>query len=180
MPFAKSQRRNLVTGSMKFPKKSWSQPKKSPTKRAAIPEDWLQQWTDSFLESRRIRWIRVPDAFWNFLHATAYPGMLAFFRKVFGGWCDNTCFIRIGDDYSLTLHLELKTEDAKGRAVGQLHGKQKAEAKNLPWKICRNHNAVRDVVLQYEREALMLAEVLKVKSISDLYTENCVAGDAQK
>jgi len=115
--------------------------------RAAMPEAALQSFVDDYLEANRIKFIRIPDQFWRFLYTTARPGILAGFRKIFGGQADNTAFIPISDKYSLALHLELKS------TVGRLHGRQKIEAKKLPWQIARTPEDVMAIVQKFCEDA---------------------------
>jgi hypothetical protein len=92
------------------------------------------------------RYIRIPDGFWRFIHAAANPGILRWMRACFGGIADNTVFIPISDKYSLCLHLELKTKS-------ELHGRQKIEAKALPWQIARTPEQVQKIMADYISEA---------------------------
>lgn len=156
------------TSAMMFAKKKWSEPDESPTKRAVVPEKYLQSFADQYLALQRIRSIRVPDKLFNWINGFAPSWVKKLFNKAFGGLSDNTCLIRIAESYSLALHLELKTEDTKGRRVGKLHGKQKPNARNQGWKIARNQNEIQAAIDKFIDDAEKLGELLSEYSIDDM------------
>ena len=129
-------------------------PKTAPPKRN-IAEAPLQKFTDDYLSSLNLKYFRIPDGVWRWLHFNAHGGILAWFRWCFGGMADNTIFIPIGE-YSLCLHLELKS------TVGKLHGRQKAEAKALPWKIARTPEEVMEHVQKFIQIAAAQSKINKI------------------
>ena len=159
------------TSAMKYAKKKWSEPKKSPAKKSVVAEKFLQSFADDYLKIHRIRFFRIEDNFFKWVNGSpSVPRWVkAFVNGMFGGYPDNTCFIRINDRYSLTLNLELKTEDSKGRAVGSLHGKQKANAKSQGWIVARNNNSIQEAVDKFTEHAQMFKELLDFLSIEEIY-----------
>jgi hypothetical protein len=124
-------------------------------RKPKTPESTLQSFTDDYLSALKIKYTRIPEGFWSFLHAVAHgTAFLAAFRKSFGGQPDNQCFIPVSNKYSLTLSLELKS------ASGRLHGRQKAEAKRLPWQIARTPEEVRKIVSDFQKEAKRVGDYL--------------------
>ena len=133
---------------MQFPKKKWSRPD-SPTGRPEVPESEIQAFADELLEYKKhIRSIRVPDSFFRWVKMNVPPHIQIWFFGMFGGRPDNTLLIPIGNGYSLALEMELKTQDAKGRAVGKLHGKQKRHEGQ--WRICRSTQEVERAIAELE------------------------------
>lgn len=126
---------------------------KGKPRRINSPEAALQSFTNDYLSALKIKFFRISDNFWRYLHATANPGILAEFRKQFGGMADNTAFIPISDKYSLCLHLELKTKT-------QLHGRQKVEARQLPWQIARTPEEVEKAVKEFAEAAEAIKKAL--------------------
>lgn len=133
-----------------FPK---PQRKKRRKAVAECKESDLQIAADDYLQYKQIRFFRIPDNFWKWFHVNATQPILKWFRWAFGGMADNTCFIPISDKYSLCLHLELKTQDKKGNQVGKLHGRQKVEARELPWQIATNTNKIVEIINKFEKDA---------------------------
>lgn len=113
-----------------------------------LPESDLQAYTDQYLGAHHIEFFRIPDQFWKFLHAcNASTWLKKWFAYMFGGMADNTCFIPISDKYSLCMHLELKSKK------GQLHGRQKVQARKLPWQIARSQAEVEKIVQRFVADA---------------------------
>jgi hypothetical protein len=133
---------------MMFPKKSWSQPAKSKTMKAECPESALQEAAEQYLKLKRIKFFHIADGFFRWIKMKAPPGVQKWFFGMFGGQPDCICNITLGNGYALTLLLELKTQDSKGRAVGKLHGKQKHEADD--WKVCRSTDSIIDEINKFE------------------------------
>lgn len=77
------------------------------------------------------------------------------FFWLFGGFPDNLVLIPFGG-YMLAVPLELKTQDAKGRAVGKLHGKQKINARNENWIIARSTDQIQEAIAIAETYAKAL------------------------
>jgi hypothetical protein len=140
---------------MMLPKKKWSQPDESKTMRAECPENLMQGAVDDYLEIKRMKCYRIPDAIFRWIKMKAPIGIQKWFFGVFGGQPDNTIIIPLGNGYAFTLLLELKTQDAKGRAIGKLHGKQKREGDD--WKICRSVDSAVAEIDKFE----LLAEDIK-------------------
>jgi hypothetical protein len=111
----------------------------------------MQGAVDDYLALKRIKNYRIPDGFFRWIKMKAPPGIKKFFFGVFGGQPDCTCIIPIGDGLALTLLLEIKTQDSKGRAVGRTHGKQKREEEH--WKICRSVDSAIAEIDKFEKIA---------------------------
>jgi hypothetical protein len=125
---------------MMFPKKKWSQPQ-GESGTVNVPESEIQAFADDLLACKpHIRNIRIPDSFFRWVKMNAPQHIQKWFCGMFAGQPDNTMLIPIGSGYSLAMEMELKTQDAKGRAVGKLHGKQKHHEKD--WRICRSTQEV--------------------------------------
>ncbi|MBT8489696.1 MAG: hypothetical protein KJN62_01470 [Deltaproteobacteria bacterium] len=131
---------------MEFSKKKWLRTVNSATMKSEVPESELQKAVDDYLAVKRLSYYRIPDSFFRWLasgkfigrvyHENAPERIKKWFRWMFGGKPDNTIIIPIGNGLALSLLLELKTQDSKGRAVGQLHGKQKHHEDE--WIVCRS------------------------------------------
>jgi hypothetical protein len=67
----------------------------------------------------------------------------------------------IGDGFFLAAKLELKTEDAKGRAVGATHGKQKHYAKTEEWMIARNARQIESVLQTFKNKLILVKKSFK-------------------
>lgn len=143
---------------MAQPKKKWLKPDKSPNKSPAIYEDEIQSLTDSFLLGEHLYYIRLPDQFYEWLLRWAPQSIKSYIIWMFGGRCDNTVIYPIGKGLALTLLLELKTEDKKGRTVGETHGKQKKNEND--WIICRNIDQVKRVVRRFKEVAKEVKEFI--------------------
>jgi hypothetical protein len=151
---------------MSFPKKKWSQPKESPTMKAEIPEESLQIFADEYYTIKRIRFIRIPDFFFRWMNVKAPIGVRKFFCGMFGGYPDNLLLLPIGK-YMLAVPIELKTQDAKGRAVGKLHGKQKHNAEEQNWIIARNQEQIMEATEKAECDSVILRNLLTVENWQD-------------
>jgi hypothetical protein len=148
---------------VKFPKRKWSAPKRG--SKPECPEALLQKQAEEELQLRGIQYMRIDDGFWRWLHMAASQlsagRHLRWFRWMFGGWPDLTCFIPIkGKPYSLCLHLELKTQDEKGRAVGRLHGRQKTQSRRLPWQVSRSSRQTDEILLEFIRFSEEVSEAI--------------------
>ncbi len=122
-----------------LPKAAWLKPADSPTMKAEIPEAALQSFADDLISLRGHSCIRFPDAFLGWVKVNAPPWIQkVFFGQIAGRMPDNLVLHQIGPGLFLALKLELKTQDKKGRAVGKLHGKQKAFALAEKWPIVRS------------------------------------------
>lgn len=140
---------------MLLPKKKWSQPYQSKSMKAECPESALQEAANQYLELKRIKYFRIADGFFRWIKMKAPPGIQKWFFGMFGGQPDNRCEIPLGNGYAFTLLLEIKTQDAKGRAVGQLHGKQKREGDD--WKVVRSTDQIIQEINKFE----IIAEDIK-------------------
>ena len=141
---------------MMFPKPSRKPRRRWPSvpAKAEIPESSLQLFCDDYLELRQVRYIRLPDGFWRWLAVRGSEGIKRWFRGLFAGIPDNTCFIPINDKYSLCLHLELKTR------IGQLHGKQKEWARQLPVQVVRSTDEIKISIDKFIHDAGKLRDEL--------------------
>jgi hypothetical protein len=152
---------------MSFPKSKWFQPVKSATMKAEIPEADLQAYADDAIALRGWSVLRFPDAFMGWFKYNAPPWIQKiFFGQIGGRMPDDFIMVQIGQGLFLSLKLELKTQDKKGRAVGTLHGRQKAFARMEGWKIARSPKEI-DAVLDgfqkiVEKVKKMLAQSMQM------------------
>jgi hypothetical protein len=124
---------------MAYPKKKWSQPERSNTMKAECSESQLQTYLNELLELKGWQYLRFPDGFlrWMKLNAPSWIQAI-FFHQIGGRMPDNLILLPLKKGMFLTLKLELKTQDKKGRAVGRTHGKQKRYAEFEEWPIARS------------------------------------------
>ena len=80
------------------------------------------------------------DGFWRWLAMHKWTPQVAWFRKMFGGMPDNLCIKPLNDKYCLAMCLELKSRR------GHLHGRQKADARSLPWIVCRTPEEAKEAI----------------------------------
>lgn len=144
---------------MMFPKKKWNQ-EKSKTMAVECPEGLLQQATDEYLTLKQFWFFRIPDAFFRWLKMNAPIGIQKFFFGMFGGMPDNTIIVPIGEGVAIALLLELKTQDKKGRAIGQLHGKQKHHEND--YLICRSTKQVIEEIEKFEKKVEIIKKTLQI------------------
>jgi hypothetical protein len=142
---------------MMFPKKSWSDSKKSKSMVAEMPEEAIQAAVDTYIEMRGLDCIRIPDAFFRWCKMNLPAGMQKWFFGMLGGRPDNTILIPIGRGVHLTLCLELKTQDKQGRSVGKFHGKQKRNKED--WLICRDPDSAILAIKKFVEEAETFKEI---------------------
>jgi hypothetical protein len=143
-----------------FPKKKWSQPAESPYKKAEIPEESLQVFADEYYQIKHIRYIRIPDGIFRWIKMKASTGIQKWFFGMFKAMPDNLLLLPLGK-YMLAVPIELKTQDKKGRAVGQLHGEQKHRAEEENWIIARNQQEIMTATEQAEQDAEKIKEYIK-------------------
>ena len=133
---------------MQFPKKKWVENKPAGVKSEAS----LQSFTDDYLAVLHIDNYRITDQMWaglNMLGRTSAQaaGIVMAWKKTFGGKLpDNLLYRRYGEQFCLMMPLELKS------ATGKLHGKQKTEAKETGWTVCRTPEEVIAAVESFTRE----------------------------
>lgn len=125
---------------MKFRKKIWDRPDKSKTMISEVPECELQSDTEEFLDDLGLRYVHIPNFFFLFLEKHAKQSVYDWFVDLFGGRPDIVLEYPICEGIAMTLLMELKTQDKKGRLVGKLHGKQKHHVDD--WVICRSMEQV--------------------------------------
>ncbi|MDD5394914.1 MAG: hypothetical protein PHE17_18000 [Thiothrix sp.] len=146
-----------------IPKKIWFEPQKSPTKRAEIPESALQFFADGAIDLFGWDSLRFPDALLGWMKFNAPPWIQKMFFGIVGGRLpDNLVMAQVAPGIFLSLKLEMKTQDKKGRAVGALHGRQKVFAKAEGWKIARSPDEILAVLKEFG------AVVEKVKKVFDI------------
>ncbi len=129
-----------------IPKKSMLQPPKSKTMKAVVSEDCLQKAVNDLIALKKWWFIRFENWFMHWMRQQEPKYQKHFFGQVAGKFPDNLIMIELGRGMFLGVKLELKTEDAKGRAVGKLHGKQKSYAEKEGWFVCRNTKEVEAVL----------------------------------
>lgn len=95
--------------------------KNPPVEGVDIPESALQRQLDDLLVGLGIRFIRIPDNFWQWLHKYSNAGqrMKKELGYYWGGLPDTIALLPISDKYMLACPIELKTKK------GKTHGKQK-------------------------------------------------------
>jgi len=130
-----------------LPKKKWFEPDKSPTMKAEMPEDAIQDYANDAIALRGWGYIRFHNSLlgWMKQHAPMWAKK-CFFNQVAGKMPDNTIMVQVADGVFLAVKLELKTQDKKGRAVGRLHGKQKMYANREKWFIARSPEQVNSIL----------------------------------
>lgn len=156
---------------------------KSNSMKAEVPESYLQKCLDELLKYKpHIASIRIPDFIFRWLKrvekcfksnmfvSNEWIGGLILnsiqnrvFIRIYdalGGKPDTTMMIQVTDKYSLACTVELKTQDKKGGEVGQLHGKQKVEARKVPWLILRSVDEIIETVNQFDKDAEEIKRVL--------------------
>ena len=134
-----------------IPKKSNLNPPKSKTMKSMVSEDMLQKATNDLIELKRWWFIRFENWFLRWMrHEAPVQYSKHFFGQVAGKFPDNLIMVELGHGMFLGVKLELKTEDAKGRAVGKLHGKQKNYAEKEGWFIARNTREVERILSKIE------------------------------
>lgn len=121
--------------------------KKPKYKKPPVPEENIQAFADDLFKIKRIKYIRIPDNVFRWLSINA-PWLM----KSLAGIADNVGMIPINDKYSLCLNLEIKTK------TGQLHGRQKINAKELSWQIARSVEEVQKIIEDFEKAAEKLKE----------------------
>lgn len=128
----------------------------SSKKRAWVPESILQTFINDLIVSRGIESHRVPDSFWAW--ARSLPAKeQCFLAALFAGRPDNVLFIPISDKYCLAMFSELKTATKKGEPVGKLHGRQKVNARRIPWVISRTPQEIEGNINEFTKFADRLA-----------------------
>jgi hypothetical protein len=151
----KKKVKNLISGNGDTPIKSKSM-------KAVIPENLLQKTCNEMIEAFGFSFIRFEDSFlrWISLNAPVHIRKM-FFDQVGGKFPDVMIQAKLGDGFFLTTKLELKTEDKKGRAVGQLHGKQKNVAKNEEWMIARNAKQIESALQTIQKKVILVKKLFK-------------------
>lgn len=105
-----------------------------------LSEADLQAFTDNYLQSQGIAYLRIPDRFWQWLNFYPVIGIKCWLRGLFGGLPDVTAYLPIDGHYSLAVMIELKKPGAYLRA------NQKIAAQALPWIVCRSPDEVQQAI----------------------------------
>lgn len=156
----------MIAGNPKMiPKKSMLQPGKSKTMKPLVSEDMLQQATNELIELRKWWFIRFENWFMAWMRQQHPKYQKHFFGQVAGKLPDNLIMVELGKGMFLGVKLELKTEDAKGKAVGKLHGKQKRYAEREGWYVARNTKQVEAVLDEIECVTEKIRRVLNETKI---------------
>lgn len=146
-------RKAVESGTIAFPKKSKLQPGKSKTMKAVCPESALQVAANDLINLKRWAFIRFDNWFLGWMRRQEIKYAKHFFDQVGGKLPDNLILVELGEGFFLGCKMELKTEDVKGRAVGQLHGKQKHYALKEGWQIARNTRQIEEILQRIENYA---------------------------
>ena len=112
------------------------------SRSAPLKEKDLQKLCESFLEAKRIRYIRVPDSLWAFVMTSkvAPVWLKAFCSKFLAGMPD--LVILQGEK---ALHVELKTKS------GKVSQKQIEWAKTCKVHVIRDFESFKEVVIEWEK-----------------------------
>lgn len=143
---------------MAFPKAKWFNPPESPTQKAEIPEELLQDYANQAITLRGWTFIRFHTKLLGWIKRnSSVPEWVrkCFFSQVAGKLPDNLIMVQFAPSTFLAIKLELKTQDKKGRSVGRTHGLQKHYAELEDWYIARSPEQI-NVVLD-KTEALVEA-----------------------
>lgn len=143
------------------PKKKWSEPEKSRTMQSECPEELIQAAVEKYIKIKRIDFFRIPDGFFSWVIINAPKNVGKWFCRMFGGKPDITLFEPIVPGVALSLLLELKTQDKKGRAVGKLHGRQNHHKND--WIICRSVDQAKNVIDRFQKRANEIREFVRLK-----------------
>jgi len=143
---------------MAYPKKSWLNPPSSG--RPECTESQLQSYCNELLELKHIRFIRFPDDLLRWIKLKSPSWFSKAFFHVWGGRADNIIFFPLGNGYHLSVNLELKTADKKGRAVGRLHGKQIRNAEAEGWQIARSPEDISAVIARAEAMVVRIKKAI--------------------
>lgn len=125
----------------------------------------MQKAANELITLKNWAFIRFDDWFLRYMRiiAPAHVGK-HFFDQWGGKMPDNVILLELGEGFFLGCKLELKTEDSKGRAVGQLHGKQKHYANAEGWQIARNTRQVEEVLVKIEKIHAEIKEKIDFKN----------------
>jgi hypothetical protein len=151
----KNKFKNLLSG-------NGDTPIKSKSKKAIVPESALQKTCNEMIAAYGFQFIRFEDSFlsWISINAPIHIKKM-FFAQVGGKFPDAIIMEPIGDGFFLAAKLELKTEDAKGRAVGELHGKQKRTARAEEWMIARNPRQIENALQTIKNKIILVKNLFK-------------------
>lgn len=120
-------------------------------------ESTVQAAVNDHLKRKWIKYFRIPDWFWNWLHnhsgATAHVKTSV--AESFAGWPDNMCFYPITDKYLLALPIECKS--GKGRLSGS---SQRKMADELSYQIPRSAEAGIKMVNEFEKDAERIKTII--------------------
>jgi hypothetical protein len=105
-------------------------------KRKDIPrgydkEEPMQMFADTYLESHRIPYIRIPDNMWGWIMRFAPQWVKNICSKHLAGWPDNMPVKPIAPGFGLVCFIENKSK------TGQLQGKQKKMSDEFGYIVCR-------------------------------------------
>ena len=120
-----------------------------------MTEAELQHFADKLIWGMGIQCIRMPDNAHKVIQRHGNQGVKNEVAKWLGGHADCNLVAKLTDKYSLCCHIELKSE------LGQLHGKQKDRARELPFHICRSHDKVQEKVQEFLYDVKALRAALK-------------------
>lgn len=139
---------------MAFPKSKWFQPAESPSTKAEIPENLLQDYANEAITLKSWTYIRFHTALLGWIkNNPAVPQWVrkCFFSQVAGKLPDNLIMAQVAPGMFLACKMELKTQDSKGRAVGKTHGKQKHYAEAEEWYIARSPEQINKVLEEIQK-----------------------------
>jgi hypothetical protein len=124
-----------------------------------VPEALIQGQMDDLLAAKRIRFLRFPDAFFQWMKMHAPENIQKWFFGLFGGIPDTIALFPLGDKYMLACAVEIKT------TKGKLHGKQKHWRKDT------------GMVAQISRGSDDNIRIIEAAELLAVKLRECMAGD---
>jgi hypothetical protein len=150
-PGAKDERTRRVARAdqkgMAIPKMKRVRIQKS--RAAQTPESIIQNFVNTTLEAMGIPYIRLGESLLlNIFKNPAIPvHVKRHIKNSIGGWPDNTLFIPVTKRFALACLVECKSD------VGDLHGKQKERAAELPFNIVRTTAQLDELLNEFRQTA---------------------------
>ena len=129
--------------------------RKKARKKAGEKESFLQSLTDMIITLKGYHALRIPDLVYRLIGSSrTKPHEKVVLGDAFAGLPDNMIFIKVADNLSVCLSLELKTE------TGRLSPRQKQVAKQVGTVVCRTEQEVKEAIGCFEVAADKVREVM--------------------
>jgi hypothetical protein len=131
------------------------------SRAAACPESIIQNWANATLEAMGIPFLRLGESLLlNIFRNPSIPiHIKRHIKEAIAGWPDNILFLPITNHFSLCCMAEFKSD------VGELHGKQKERAKELPFNVIRTTGELDELLKAFKDMAEYLKHDLTGKLI---------------